>query len=257
MLGGECSARCTGCPITIKDAIETEGIRSTGGAVELTDHVPDRGRARGRPAQGRRRRSCSARPTCRGGRATCRPTTSSSAPRTTRGTLDRITGGLVGRRRPPRSPPGSRASSSAPTSAARCASRRTAAASFGLKPSFGVVPQRGYLDHVGGGTTDADINVFGPIARSADDLDLLLSVLAGPEPERAGRVAARAAAAERARRSPTSTSACGSTRPASSDRLGVRAMLRARRRPPRRRRACGCDDSHPDGRLRGAERGCS
>ena len=56
---------------------------------------------------------------------------------------------------------------------------------FSLKPSFGVVPQRGYLSHVGGGTTDVDINVFGPIARSADDLDLLLGVLAGPEPERA------------------------------------------------------------------------
>jgi amidase len=54
---------------------------------------------------------------------------------------------------------------------------------FGLKPSYGVVPQRGYLDHVGGGTTDADINVFGPIARSAEDLDLLLSVVAGPPPE--------------------------------------------------------------------------
>ena len=87
--------------------------------------------------------------------------------------------------RPRRSPPASPASSSAPTSAARCASRRTAAACSALKPSFGVVPQRGYLDHVGGGTTDADINVFGPIARSADDLDLLLGVLAGPEPERA------------------------------------------------------------------------
>ena len=29
-----------GLPVTIKDAIETEGIRSTGGAIELTDHVP-------------------------------------------------------------------------------------------------------------------------------------------------------------------------------------------------------------------------
>ena len=29
-----------GLPITIKDAIETAGIRSTGGAIELTDHVP-------------------------------------------------------------------------------------------------------------------------------------------------------------------------------------------------------------------------
>jgi amidase len=56
---------------------------------------------------------------------------------------------------------------------------------FSLKPSFGVIPQRGYLSHVGGGTTDVDINVFGPITRSADDLDLLLGVLAGPEPERA------------------------------------------------------------------------
>ena len=53
---------------------------------------------------------------------------------------------------------------------------------FGLKPSYGVVPQRGYLDSVGGGTTDADINVFGPMARSAADLDLLLGVLAGPVP---------------------------------------------------------------------------
>jgi amidase len=56
---------------------------------------------------------------------------------------------------------------------------------FGLKPSFGVIPQGGYLDHVGGGTTDADVNVFGPLARSAADLERLLGVLAGPEPERA------------------------------------------------------------------------
>ncbi len=56
---------------------------------------------------------------------------------------------------------------------------------FGLKPSYGVISQRGYLDHVGGGTTDADINVFGPIARGADDLDLLLGVLAGPDADRA------------------------------------------------------------------------
>jgi Asp-tRNA(Asn)/Glu-tRNA(Gln) amidotransferase A subunit family amidase len=51
---------------------------------------------------------------------------------------------------------------------------------FGHKPSFGVVPQRGYLDHVGGGTIDADVNVFGPLARSVEDLELLLGVLAGP-----------------------------------------------------------------------------
>ena len=29
-----------GLPITIKDALEVGGLRSTGGAIELTDHVP-------------------------------------------------------------------------------------------------------------------------------------------------------------------------------------------------------------------------
>ncbi len=56
---------------------------------------------------------------------------------------------------------------------------------YGLKPTWGVISQRGYLDHSHGGTIDVDINVFGPIARSAADLDLLLTVLAGPDPERA------------------------------------------------------------------------
>src|SRR5947207_3365836 len=37
---GEPSGVLHGLPVTIKDAIETEGIRSTGGAIELTDHVP-------------------------------------------------------------------------------------------------------------------------------------------------------------------------------------------------------------------------
>ena len=44
---------------------------------------------------------------------------------------------------------------------------------------------------VGGGTTDADINVFGPMARSAEDLDLLLDVMAGPDADRSVGVAAR------------------------------------------------------------------
>ncbi len=54
---------------------------------------------------------------------------------------------------------------------------------YGLKPSFGVVPQRGYLSHLGAGSVAADMNVFGPIARSPDDLALLLEVLAAPDPE--------------------------------------------------------------------------
>jgi amidase len=54
---------------------------------------------------------------------------------------------------------------------------------YALKPSFGVVPDLGYIDHVGGGTTPVDMNTFGPMARSAGDLELLLSVLAAPNPD--------------------------------------------------------------------------
>jgi len=53
----------------------------------------------------------------------------------------------------------------------------------GHKPSFGVIPQRGYVSHPSGGTTDADVNVFGPLGRSVDDLSLLLDVMATPVPD--------------------------------------------------------------------------
>ena len=56
---------------------------------------------------------------------------------------------------------------------------------FGHKPSFGVIPTLGYLDEPNGGATESDVNTFGPIARSADDLRMLLDVLAGPTPDRA------------------------------------------------------------------------
>ena len=54
----------------------------------------------------------------------------------------------------------------------------------GHKPSFGIVPSRGYLDHLGGGLTEADINVVGPMARSVADLGLLLGILAGVDGDR-------------------------------------------------------------------------
>src|SRR5262249_51238894 len=54
---------------------------------------------------------------------------------------------------------------------------------YGFKPSLGVVPQRGYLNYEGSGRLDVDMNTFGPIARTAGDLDLLLSVMVGPDPE--------------------------------------------------------------------------
>ncbi|MGA1570672.1 MAG: amidase family protein, partial [Ilumatobacteraceae bacterium] len=48
----------------------------------------------------------------------------------------------------------------------------------GHKPSFGVVPQRGYIDHVTYGALDADVNVVGPLARTVNDLELMMNVIA-------------------------------------------------------------------------------
>jgi len=172
-----------GLPTTIKDAIETEGIRSTGGAVELRDHVP----AADAPAVARLRDA---------GAIVFGKT---NLPRwsgdmqsyneifgTTNNPWDhsRIPGGSSG---------GAAAAVAAGLTSFELGTDiggsvrlpSHCCGTFALKPTFGVVPQRGYLDSVGGGSTDADINVFGPIARSAADLDLLMSVLAGPEPARA------------------------------------------------------------------------
>jgi amidase len=50
---------------------------------------------------------------------------------------------------------------------------------FGHKPTFGIVPYRGQT--LTGALSDPDISVVGPLARSADDLDVALAVMAGPD----------------------------------------------------------------------------
>ena len=61
---------------------------------------------------------------------------------------------------------------------------------YSHKPTFGLVPQRGHVPPAPGTCAEPDLNVIGPMARSARDLRLLLSVLA------AGPIAARAPPAE-------------------------------------------------------------
>ena len=50
---------------------------------------------------------------------------------------------------------------------------------FGHKPSWGICPPLGQSLH--GNVTQADISVIGPLGRSAEDLELALDVIAGPE----------------------------------------------------------------------------
>ncbi|TCK26167.1 amidase family protein [Pseudonocardia endophytica] len=169
-----------GLPMTVKDALAVAGMRSTGGAEELADHVPGTDapvvaalREAGAVIVGKTNVP----------RWSTDLQTSNTVFGTTRNPWD-----------PERTPGGSSGGAAAAVAAGltsvevgtdlggsiRIPSHFCGV--FGLKPSYGLVPSLGYLDHVGGGATAADVNVVGPIARSAQDLDLLLGVLAGPSP---------------------------------------------------------------------------
>jgi len=52
---------------------------------------------------------------------------------------------------------------------------------FGHRPSFGIVPTRGHVPGPPGTLAAPDLETAGPIARSADDLDLAMRLLAGPD----------------------------------------------------------------------------
>jgi amidase len=49
----------------------------------------------------------------------------------------------------------------------------------GHKPTWGIVPQRGHLPPAPGALADTDLGVMGPIARTVEDLELAIEVLAG------------------------------------------------------------------------------
>ena len=54
---------------------------------------------------------------------------------------------------------------------------------YGLKPSWGVVPVRGHIPGPPGSLIQVDVGVAGPLARSVADLRMALHVVAGPVPE--------------------------------------------------------------------------
>lgn len=61
---------------------------------------------------------------------------------------------------------------------------------YGHKPTYGLVPQRGHIPGAPGELAEGHLNVVGPLARNAADLQVLLDVIAGgqvqlPAPRRA------------------------------------------------------------------------
>ncbi len=170
-----------GVPVTIKDAIATAGIRSTGGATELRDFVPDV--------------DATVVDTVR--RADAIVFGKTNIPRWSGDYQSHNE--MFGTTNNPwdleRTPGGSSGGPAAAVAMGFTAfeigtdiggSIRVPSSFcgvYGHKPSFGVIPTYGYLDHPMLHRHVADVNVFGPIARSVDDLELLLGLIAGPNPD--------------------------------------------------------------------------
>ncbi len=167
-----------GLPMTLKDALATEGLRSTGGATELVDNVPvsdaevvGKVREAGAVIFGK-----------------------TNLPRWS-GDVQAYND-IFGVTNNPwdltRGPGGSSGGASAALAAGLTpleigtdigGSVRLPAHFAGVcghKPTFGVVPQLGYVDHVTYGVSDADVNVVGPLARTVDDVAMLFDLMTGP-----------------------------------------------------------------------------
>lgn len=178
---GEWLGPLHGLPMTIKDAIAVQAMVSTGGAEELRDHVP----AADAPAVGRLRDA---------GAVIYGKT---NVPRWSGAiqTYNAVYGTTNNPWDLSRTPGGSSGGAAAAVASGMTAlelgtdiggSVRIPASFCGIfshKPSYGVISQRGYLSHVGAGAADSDINVFGPMARSVEDLNLAMDVLAAPDAE--------------------------------------------------------------------------
>ena len=171
-----------GVPITLKDAYEVAGWRSTGGSVQLAEYVP----AEDTPAVGRLREA--------GvvvlGRTNV-PEWSGDVQ-----TFNALFGTTNNPWDTARVPGGSSGGAAAAVATGMSSfelgtdiggSIRIPSSYCGVcghKPSWGVVPTTGYLDHPNVGRAEREVNVFGPIARTVDDLETILDVVAGPTARR-------------------------------------------------------------------------
>lgn len=183
-LAGEATGALHGLSMSVKDALATAGMRTTGGATELSNHVPDR----------------DAEVVAKVKAAGAVVFAKSNLPRWS-GDLQAFNE-IFGTTNNPwdqtRGPGGSSGGAAAAVATGQSSleigtdiggSIRLPAHFSGVcghKPSFGVVPQLGYVDHVTYGVSEADVNVVGPIARTMDDVMMLWNVLAGPRADQAG-----------------------------------------------------------------------
>ncbi|MEE9280346.1 MAG: amidase [Myxococcota bacterium] len=168
-----------GVCMTIKDSFQTIGMRTTSGAPELADHIPDtdavpvsRLREAGAVIVGK----------------TNLPIYAGDSQ-----SYNEVFGQTNNPWNVERTPGGSSGGAAAALAAGFTpleigsdigGSIRAPASTCGVtghKPSFGIVPALGQIPGPPGTLTQADIAVAGPMARDVEDLELALDVLAGPD----------------------------------------------------------------------------
>ena len=168
-----------GVPMTIKDSFQTRGLRTTSGAPELADFVPEvdavpvaRLRAAGAVIFGKTNLPIYAGDTQ---------------------SYNEVFGTSGNPYDPERTPGGSSGGSAAALAAGFTplelgsdigGSIRGPASTCGVtghKPSYGLVPAIGQIPGPPGTLTQADLAVAGPMARQVADLELALDILAGPD----------------------------------------------------------------------------
>ncbi len=180
---GELRGPLHGVPITVKDTLETAGLRTTAGHPRLAGHVP----AATAPAVAR----LLAAGAILLGKTNTPPLAGDWQ------THNEIFGATRNPWDPTRTPGGSSGGSAAAVAAGLSAlelgsdiggSIRVPAhwcGVYGHKPSHGIVPHRGHIPGPPGALSEPDLSVVGPLARSPEDLALALACIAGPLPDRA------------------------------------------------------------------------
>jgi amidase len=173
------SGALLGLPVTIKDAYEVAGIRTTGGAPVFRHHVPAR--------------SAAAIERIENAGAIVFGKTNVPLFSGDLQTFNEIFGVTNNPWNPERTPGGSSGGAAVSVACGFTAfeigsdiggSIRTPAnwnGVYGHKSSWGLIPGRGHIPGPPGTVSETDLGVFGPLARTADDLEFLLDIIAGPD----------------------------------------------------------------------------
>ncbi|MBZ3904492.1 amidase family protein [Streptomyces griseiscabiei] len=177
---GESVGVLDGLPLTVKDSFETAGLRTTCGAADLRDHIPERDA----DAVARLRHAGAVIMGKTNVPAYCQDLhTDNTLFGATRNPHDRT-----------RTPGGSSGGSAVAVAAGLtplelgsdlAGSLRLPAhycGVYALRPTQGLIPARGHIPRPPGWLTSSDMITPGPLARHPRDLDLLLSALTTPAP---------------------------------------------------------------------------